>query len=133
MKAPTRALLGRACFPVALAFALACGGGDSNGPSKDIDGAWKGGTSTQNFNLFVDINLVDAGGHISGGGTLSGSFGCDIQVTGSRTNDRVNLAFTCPGYEPVNFSGHVSSTGNSIPGSISGSGFTGSGFDLIKQ
>ena len=116
-----------------MAFALACGGGDSNGPSKDIDGAWKGGTSTQNFNLFVDMTLVDAGGHISGAGTMSGSFGCDIQVSGTRTGDRVNMAFTCADYQPVNFSGYVSSTGNSIPGSISGSGFTGSDFDLIKQ
>ena len=60
MKAPMRALVGHAGLPVGLAFALACGGGDSNGPSKDIDGAWKGGTSTQNFNLFVDMTLVDA-------------------------------------------------------------------------
>ena len=133
MMAPSRVRAAHAALVLSLALVLGCGGGDSSGPSKDIDGHWRGSASTQGFNLFADITLTDASGHISGGGSLSGTVGCNIQISGTRTGDKVTLSMTCPGYAPISFSGHVSSAGNSIPGTVSGSGFTGADFDFIKQ
>jgi hypothetical protein len=134
MKAPFLVPISRLCLPVGLALALACGGGDSNGPSRDIDGNWRGSASTQAFNIFADLVVADAGGTLSGSGTLSGTQSCNnVLVGGHRSGSHVDLSMTCPGFQPINFSGSLSSSGTGITGNISGSGFAPTPFDLIKQ
>ena len=122
-------------IPAGLVLLFACGGGgDSTGPSLQVDGNWHGSTSTQGFNLFADLTLTDNNGSLTGTGTLTGPASCNgVGIAGSRHGDQVDLTMTCPGYIPIAFSGRVSSSGNSIPGSISGSGFAVTSFDFIKQ
>lgn len=134
MKAPFRVPISRWCLPVGLALALACGGGDSNGPSKDIDGNWRGSASTQAFNIFADLAITDNNGSLTGTGSLSGTQSCnDVGVAGQRSGSHVNLSMTCPGFQAINFSGSLSSSGTGVTGNISGSGFSTTPFDLIKQ
>jgi len=134
MKAPSRVPISRLCLPVGLALALACGGGDSSGPDKDIDGNWRGSASTQGFNIFADLVITDANGTLSGNGSLSGTQSCnDVGVGGHRSGSHVILSMTCPGFQPINFDGSLGGSGTGIDGNISGSGFPATPFDLIKQ
>lgn len=113
---------------------LSCGGGDSTGPSIDLDGSWHGSASTQAFNFFVDFTLTDDNGVIGGTATLSGSGPtCAADVSGDRSGRDLDLAITCQGYQPVVFEGTVSSAGNSVTGNIQGSGFPVTQFDMIRQ
>jgi hypothetical protein len=134
MKAPFRVPISRLSLPVGLALVIACGGGDSNGPNKDIDGNWRGSASTQAFNIFADLTIADNNGNLSGTGSLSGTQACNnVDVAGHRSGSQVNLSMTCPGFQPINFSGSLSSSGTGVTGNISGSGFSTTPFDLIKQ
>lgn len=134
MKAPFRVPISRLCLPMGLALALACGGGDSNGPSKDIDGNWRGSASTLGFNIFADLAIADNNGTLTGTGSLSGTQSCNnVGVDGHRSGSQVTLGITCPGFQTINFDGSLSSSGAGITGNISGSGFSATPFDLIKQ
>jgi len=100
----------------------------------NVAGAWHGSASTQAFNFFVDFALTDNGGSLGGTATVASSGpNCDANLSGSRSGRDVDLSITCQGYQPVVFSGMVSTSGNAITGNIEGSGFPPTPFDMIRQ
>lgn len=134
MSSPPGVRISRVHLALGLLLLLGCGGGDSAGPSRDIDGNWRGSASTQAFNFFADVTIADAGGSLTGNGSFSGSQNCNsIGLSGSRSGSNVSFSMTCIGFIPINFSGRLSSAGNSMTGTISGSGFSATPLDFIKQ
>ena len=117
-----------------LVLAVACGGGESTGPSYNITGSWSGGASIQGANFIATVVINDAGGTLSGSGTISGAGPtCAITIAGTRTKDHVNLAFACAGFQAIVFNGTVNSDASIVQGNISGSGYPVTPFDLIRQ
>jgi hypothetical protein len=123
-----RALIGA----MLVALAVGCGG-DSNGPSTPkVSGQWTGPINTSTGSGTLSLTLNDAGGNVTGTGTLSvPGDALALTVTGNYSAPNVSLQMTSPGFEPMNLSGTVDD--RKIQGTLNGSGFVSIAVTLDRQ
>lgn len=111
-----------------------CGGGDSQGPDRpSLDGTWLGGTVSGSFTFQITMTLAQDGDQITGTGTITGTGPtCGVSIDGTRSGTAIALSITCPGFQPIGFSGEQHSR-STINGRVAGSGLPTTSFDLIRQ
>lgn len=122
---------GRRGLLLLCATLLACG--DSTAP-RTVTGNWTG-TSIASGSLFqIDLDLVDAGGTITGtGSVVSAGIDCLPSIAGSRSGSTVDLTLACTGYTPFTFVASLSKNGRTLTGTLNGSGFDDTSLNLSKQ
>jgi hypothetical protein len=97
-----------------------------------VDGQWNGPINTNVGSGSLALTLNDAGGNVSGTGTLSVSGDAlALTVTGNYAPPNVSLQMMSPGFEPMNLSGTVSE--DEIDGVLNGSGFVNIAVTLTRQ
>lgn len=113
----------------ALVLAMGCGS-DSTGPThQSVSGTWSGVTGAQ----VLTMTLVENGGVVTGSGTLTNTpTGTRAQtVTGTFASPTLDVTLSSGSVQPVALHGTVG--GNSMAGSLTGSGFTGDAITLTRQ
>jgi hypothetical protein len=113
-------------------FAGACGD-SGDGPTTprrfNTTGRWTGAAS----GATITVTLNESSGNITGSGSLSGSGeSLALNVTGNNAVNAVSLTMTAPGFEPVNFTGNITSA-TVMGGSLNGSGFNNFAMTFTKQ
>jgi hypothetical protein len=121
----------RRLFAVTLIVALVGCGSDLLGPVQTMDGNW---TGTQN-GIAMGMALTQSGDSVSGTVTLAGIGGGEVQGTVGGTFDppQVALVILVPGYDPLAYTGTMSTTQAKVFGAISGSGYSNLEVDIHKQ
>ncbi len=116
---------------VSLALAMiGCSGGDSNAPKTPttVTGTWVGTSSGATVNLV----LTENSGTVSGSGTMvAGTASIALTVAGSHNGASVSLTFKTSGFQDTNLTGTFA--GNSITGTLNGSGFVNEPVTLQRQ
>ncbi len=107
---------------LALSVTACDSGGDDADPT--LDGNWSGTTVVGTSSIQMTVNLVENNRVINGSGTLviGGNFA--VTVTGTHNYPNVTLTIT-DGIDTLSFTGTVAGGDNSITGSLTGGGLTG--------
>jgi hypothetical protein len=80
----------------------------------------------------VTLTLQQAGTQVTGNGSLVGSNGsAALTVTGSFSAPNMSLTITSPGFESITYAGTV--TGNTMTGTMNGSGFVNVAMTMTTQ
>lgn len=110
-------------------LALGCGGDDPSGPSgAQIDGTWSG--TTENGTLNMTLN--ETNGDITGDGVLSvGNHSVALTLDGTLTASTVAITGSAPGFDPFDIGATVA--GNTMTGTIDGTGFDQVSFSLTRE
>lgn len=105
---------------------LGCKSTENSGPS--VAGSWYGTSG----NITLNMTLSQTGQSVSGSGSVgvdSATYG--VSISGSLLDTTVALTLTAGGYQPVAYAAVLS--GNTMAGSMSGSGFPGSSMTVTRQ
>ena len=115
---------------VLLALSAGCGA-DALGPVMSVDGEWFG---VQN-GYSLSLNLTQsATGEVTGSALVAGTSGIsDAQVQGGFTYPSLVITITPPGFDPVIYTGTMSSSEAKIDGKLNGSGFTNLQLNISKR
>lgn len=107
---------------------MAAGCKSSTGPKITVAGTWAGVTNAQ----LLTLTLVENSGEVSGSGTLTNTPSGTIAITvsGPFVGSTVSLALTSGLHPAINLTGTVA--GNTMTGSLQGSGFTGNAIVLTR-
>jgi len=126
-----RNLLRHISFVAVVGLALtACGGGDSNGPSRpNLDGGWSGSNAGITLTMALNENRssVTGDGNIT---SINGSFA--LTISGTFADPSVALTMSATGFQDLSFTGSLTS-GTSMTGTLNGSGFNGFSITLNKN
>ena len=117
----------RALVAVLFLALSACSGGGTE-PLPTMTGSWIGTSGT----LSMTFTLSQAAATVSGTGNMTGN-GVAVALTASGTFSHPGLSMnlTAVGFEPMNYTGTLS--GNTITGTLNGSGFVNRAFALTRQ
>jgi hypothetical protein len=103
---------------------------------RSATGSWTGSVIASNSLYQFGVDLVDAGGTITGTAHVLGAgdscVDAAFSVAGSRSGSAVTLEFTCPSYTPFSFDATLSRDARTLQGTLRGSGFDGNFFNLSK-
>ena len=103
---------------------------------RNVTGSWTGSVIAANSLFLFGVDLVDAGGTITGSAHVMGSGDSCVDSTfgvdGARSGSAVTLEFTCPDYTPFSFEATLTRDGRTLQGTLQGSGFDGAFFNLSK-
>jgi hypothetical protein len=126
----------RLFWPLALATALGCGAGETNGLAFEewsFTGTWRGGFVDGNARLSAVLTLTEADSALTGSGAISGSGReCEVVVDGARNGEAVALELRCAPYAPIHYRGNRTGA-TRIEGRVFGSGLPLNRMELIKQ
>nr|BCX01925.1 MAG: hypothetical protein KatS3mg041_1971 [Bacteroidota bacterium] len=85
-----------------------------------LSGRWTGVVQ----GITIDVTLVETKGTITGSGSIQApGVSISVSVTGTYSFPNVSMTFRSTGYEDFTFSGTLSADGNTLSGSLNGSGF----------
>jgi hypothetical protein len=119
---------------VSVAGLSGCDSSDPNGgPSPMLTGSWNGTSTVQGLSFNVSLQLVENNGAVNGNGTITLQNTVAVSATGTYNFPAVSMTIRSSGFEDLNFSGTLSADGNSISGTMMGSGFDNFGLTLRRQ
>lgn len=136
--------LRRAAAAFLLLALLAVAGCDSSDPVDDNDdpppptvptltGSYLGTTTVQGATFTIDMQIVENGGSVNGNGTLVFIDPVAVSASGTYNFPNVSMTIRSSGLQDLNFSGTLSADGQSITGTMRGSGFDNFGITLRRQ
>lgn len=123
----------------ALALLIAAGtllGACSDNPVEaepSLTGRWFGQTTIQGAPLSVDLQFQENGGTVNAAGTMVLIEPLAVTATGVYNFPSLSLTIRSTGYTDMSFSGELGADGNSITGSMRGSGFDNFSITLRRQ
>jgi hypothetical protein len=126
-----------ALLVASLVFTAAACSKEPGGPdgSGSLNGQWAG-NAPDGFGSSITVNalLAENASALTGSGSvIAYGLNCAHSLQGTRTGMNFSVNFTCPGIEPVNFAGTISSNGRSLSGALNGSGFSNFAFTMNKN
>jgi hypothetical protein len=125
-------MMRRIVLTAMVVLALGCGGdGGAEPEHPEAEGQWSGTINTGSGSGLLELTLDDAGGSITGNGTLTVPDDVlGISVSGSYDPPNISLTMSIPDFQPVDLNGTVGD--NSISGTLNGSGFVNLGVTLQR-
>lgn len=112
---------------------IACSDNPVEADDPSITGRWSGQTTIQGTPLSMDVQLMENNGSISGAGTMVLVDPLAITVTGVYNFPSMTMTVRSNDFDDMSFSGDLGADGNTINGSMRGSGFDNFGFSLRRQ
>ena len=122
-----------AMMVVISASLVACSDNPVEADDPSLTGRWFGQTTIQGTPLSMDIQLQENNGIISGAGTMVLVEPLAITTTGVYNFPSMTLTVRSNAFEDMSFTGDLGADGNTINGSMRGSGFDNFGFSLRRQ
>ena len=114
-------------------------GCDSGGPDDDkidipnLTGSWFGTTTVQGATFTADLQVSETGGIVNANGTLVFVEPIAVSATGTYNFPQVSMTIRSTGLEDLNFNATLSADGESLTGSMRGSGFDNFGITLRRN
>lgn len=105
-------------------------GGDESDPT--VTGSWTGNANFEGSQVTLSLQLTERDQLINGSGSIQLVNTVAVSASGTHNFPNVSLTLTSTGLEDLNFQGTLSGDGNSLSGSLSGSGFENFGITLRK-
>lgn len=133
MKTILRPLYTLALLVILSGTLVACSDNPVEADDPMITGRWAGQTTIQGTPLSMDIQLQENNGTINGAGTMVLVDPLAITVTGVYNFPSMTMTVRSNDFEDMSFSGDLGADGNTINGSMRGSGFDNFAFSLRRQ
>lgn len=113
-------------------LAAGCGGDSGTEPKQTITGTWNGTITGSAGSGTMSLTLTQSGTQVTGAGSLSAPLGsAAITASGTFSAPTLSLNLSATGFQSINFTGTVN--GNSMTGTMNGSGFQNYGVTLTRQ
>jgi hypothetical protein len=109
----------------------ACGGSTEPKPLT-VAGTWHGQSNTGSTPFTATLTLAQTGTVVTGNGNLSSAgFSAALTVSGTFVEPNLSVTIVAQGYQNMNFTAPL--TGESMIGTLNGSGFNNVGLHLVRQ
>lgn len=122
---------------VALAMLLLTTAACSDNPTEDdepvLTGRWFGQTTVQGVPLSMEVQMQENNGIVNATGNMVFVEPLAITASGVYNFPSLSLTVTSTGFADLSFTGELGADGNSISGSMRGSGFDNFSITLRRQ
>lgn len=98
-----------------------------------LTGRWFGQTTVQGTPLSMELQLQESGGSVNAAGTMVFVEPLAVTATGVYNFPSLSLTVRSSGFADLSFTGELGADGNSISGSMRGSGFDNFSITLRRQ
>lgn len=121
----TRAIRSAIGAVLLVSFSLTSIGCDDNTVEAEptLSGSWFGTTTVQGATFTVDLQMTENSGNVNANGTIVFVDPIAVNATGTYNFPTVSMTIRSSGLADLNFNGTLSADGNSLTGSMRGSGF----------
>jgi hypothetical protein len=118
-----------------LSVAIINVGCSDNSSDRDpsLTGSWLGTATVEGSTLTVNVQLNENNGAVNGNGVMTLIDPVAVNITGTYNFPSVSMTIRSSGLADLNFNGNLSAGGNSLTGSMSGSGFDNFSITLQRQ
>jgi len=112
-------------------LSFGCGTDSNEDPS--VSGSWMGTATIEGGTLTINLQILENSGNLNGNGTLTFVEPLSINANGTHNYPNVSMTIRSSNLEDLNYNATLSGDGNSLTGTLQGSGFNNFSFTLRRQ